>query len=213
MDVLGKLFGSANKVKLLRLFLLNPGMVFERADICKRSQMSYSALRRELALLIAIDLIKERFAAVHAPAPRGKKRRARTARTARTTRKIRGYELNPAFPFLKPLENLLSTTDVFSKTELLRIARKTGRVKLFITAGIFIQNPDSRVDVLLVGDSLRKNTVERVIRAMEAGIGKELTYAFFTTEDFLYRYNVRDKFIRDILDYAHERVIDKISLS
>jgi len=46
----------------------------------------------------------------------------------------------------------------------------------------------------------------------ESEIGKELTYAFLETPEFQYRLEMRDKFVRDILDYPHEKLIDKIGL-
>ena len=39
-----------------------------------------------------------------------------------------------------------------------------------------------------------------------------MRYAAFGTEDFAYRFGMYDKFIRDIVDYPHERLIDKIGI-
>ena len=47
---------------------------------------------------------------------------------------------------------------------------------------------------------------------MEAEIGKELRYAVLNTKEFIYRLDMYDKFIRDILDYPHERLIEKIKV-
>jgi hypothetical protein len=43
--------------------------------------------------------------------------------------------------------------------------------------------------------------------------GAELTYAVFDTKEFLYRLNMYDKLIRDILDYPHEVVLQSKELS
>ena len=94
--------------------------------------------------------------------------------------------------------------------EFLRRFRAAGKLKLLIRAGFFIGEDGSRADVLLVGDRLNKSAIERAIRVLESEIGKELSYASFETGDFLYRIGVCDKFVRDILDYPHETVFDRL---
>ena len=85
-------------------------------------------------------------------------------------------------------------------------------MKLIVLAGVFLQKEDSRADILIVGDELKKKSIENGLRAIEAEVGKELSYALFDTQDFLYRMNVYDKFVRDILDFPHEKVYDKIGI-
>ena len=87
-----------------------------------------------------------------------------------------------------------------------------GKIKLLIVAGLFIHSDDSRADLLLVGDHLKRGAIERAIKTMEAEVGRELVYAAFETDDFRYRMNAYDKFIRDILDYPHEKIIDRLGL-
>jgi hypothetical protein len=51
---------------------------------------------------------------------------------------------------------------------------------------------------------MKKNKIEEVVRKLEAEIGTELVYAVFETKEFIYRLNMYDKLIRDILDFPHE---------
>ena len=84
---------------------------------------------------------------------------------------------------------------------------------MVIVAGVFIQNPDSRVDLLIVGDNLKRGSIDRIVKTMEAEIGKELTFASFETADFHYRLGMYDKLIRDILDYPHQKLLDKLNIN
>jgi hypothetical protein len=84
---------------------------------------------------------------------------------------------------------------------------------MVIVSGVFIQDSDSRVDLLVVGDNLKSSAIERVVRTMEAEIGKELVFASFETADFHYRLGMYDKLIRDILDYPHQKLLDKLNIS
>jgi hypothetical protein len=69
-----------------------------------------------------------------------------------------------------------------------------------------------RADLLIVGNNLKRNVIDRVIKNLEAEIGRELAYAVMETGDFNYRLAACDKFIRDVLDYPHSVIIDKIGL-
>ena len=85
-------------------------------------------------------------------------------------------------------------------------------MKLLVVSGLFTQNNDSRIDVLLVGDRLKRSKIEKALKDMESEIGKELAYALFETSEFKYRMEVYDKFVRDILDYPHKVLLDKIGI-
>ena len=66
--------------------------------------------------------------------------------------------------------------------------------------------------MLIVGDGLKKRSIENVLRTIEAEIGKELSYGALETPEFLYRVSVYDKFVRDVLDFRHDRIIDKLGV-
>ena len=80
-----------------------------------------------------------------------------------------------------------------------------------VIAGVFIQEPESRVDMLIVGDGVKKTALENTIKLLESELGKELKYAYFTTQDFQYRLSMFDKLIRDVLDYPHKKVLNRLS--
>ena len=214
---MAKLLGSTNRVKIIRLFLLNPDEVFPFSEIFRRAKTAKQAGRREISLLKNIGFIKPRTIAFDKlrgkPKPRFAKPACRQGRATRgKKKKIQSWKLNESFPLLIGLRNFILDTAPIARQQLLKKLQKTGRVKLVILAGIFGEEESSRVDILVVGDAIRKGALERVIRDIEAEVGKELTYAFFTTQDFLYRLGMYDKFIRDILDYPHEKILDKLGL-
>jgi hypothetical protein len=88
-----------------------------------------------------------------------------------------------------------------------------GRIKLFIASGIFIQEWDTRVDLLVVGDDLNLSRLDVVMKSLEAEIGKEIIYSAFETSDFEYRYGMHDRLIRDIFDLPHTTLVDKLGIS
>lgn len=204
MEILSKLFGSEAKVKIMRLFLFNPDVVFEVSNIADRVKEDPLRVRRELSGLEKISLIKKKITGKTSPGSGRKKKEVRVTSY--------GYYLNRNFSYLAPLQNFLINAKPLQPKEIVRKITQLGSVKLLVISGVFIQDPESRVDMLVVGDNIKKTHLENVIKTLEAEIGKELKYAYFTTTDFTYRFSMYDKLIRDILDYPHEKIVNKLGL-
>ncbi len=185
MEALGKLFGSVERVKIMRLFIWNGEATLEVSEVAKRSKSSALSTRRELTILTHLKFLK--------------------------FKKDVGYQLNSSFPYLPYLRSLLNSDIGRKRRDISDRFRRCGRIRLIIIAGLFIHADDSRADLVIVGDSLRRGLIEKAIKTLEAEIGRELNYAVFETGDFSYRLEACDKFVRDVLDYPHEKIIDKLS--
>lgn len=205
MDTLTVLFGNPAKVKILRLFLFNESTPFLVKEIVARSKCPAAAVKKELALLARADILKRRHVSKDVQV---------TQRRKIVTKKLQGsgYILNAKFPYLEPLKNLLTITSLQADESLARRFTNAGKIKLLVAAGVFIQNWDSRVDLLIVGDELNLNKIEAVITVLESEIGKEIAYSAFETQDFEYRYGIHDRLVRDILDYPHITLLDRIGI-
>jgi hypothetical protein len=205
MEILAKLFGSAEKVKMMKLFLFNPDQTFDNTDISERTKITSVALRRELTLLSKINFIKKKSFSKEIEKKSGGKLKS-------TKKKVDGWVLDRSFPFLSPLQNLLIDNGSLDSSEIVEKLKKVGNLKLVIVAGVFIQDLNSRADILIVGDGLNELSLERSIKNLEAEVGKELRYVVFETADFKYRLGIYDKLLRDILDYSHRKLINKIGV-
>lgn len=205
MDTLSKLFGSEARVKMIRLFLFNPEQPFCTEDIAQRVKVSTPSVRHEVAILKKIDMIRgKQF--THIVSVK-KNRKLETKR-----KKEGGWVLNSNFPYLAALKDLLINTILVKPADVVRRLNTSGKIKLVIFSGLFIGDEESRVDLFVVGDLLKFNILENVIRSLESEIGKEIRYAAFETGDFRYRKGLNDKLIRDILDYPHKIIMDKVGL-
>lgn len=189
MEILGKILGNGARVKIMRLFLLNRGKGFKSKDIAKRSRISSDIVRRELRLLASVNFIKKR------------------------SKVFADWYFNYLFKYGEEFEELLVRSDTLNKQKLVDNFKKVGQVKLIVVSGVFIKNGDSRVDLLIVGDKMKRGKIEKGIKRLEAEIGTELVYAVFETKEFIYRLNMYDKLIRDILDYPHEVLLQVRELS
>ncbi|KKU77118.1 MAG: hypothetical protein UY03_C0020G0003 [Parcubacteria group bacterium GW2011_GWA2_47_64] len=189
----------------MRLFLFNPDTPFTAEAVAERVRNGLFGVRQELSTLRQMRLIKNR--AFTARVAKKKDRKHKLVR-----KKMPGFILNASFPYLQELRRLLLDTSLVKGDEIVRRLSSAGRLKLVIIAGLFIQDTESRLDILVVGDHLRRASIEQKIRTMESEIGKELQYASFETSEFNYRLGLYDKLIRDVLDYPHIIVLDKLGL-
>ncbi len=195
IELLGTLLGGVDKAKLMRLFMANADCIFTEHEIVARSQVKAKNAKREIKTLLKISFIKQRK---FWTGERAKRHRAS------------GLQLNADFQLLQSVKHLLFNTEPFTKKQITEMFKNTGQIKLIVVSGVFTQSEERRADLLIVGDLLRKRAIENVIKQMEAEIGQELTYSIFETEEYTYRLGMYDKLIRDILDYPHEVIVDKL---
>jgi hypothetical protein len=206
MEILSKLFGNEAKVKIMRLFLFNPKVPFGIAEIVQRAKVKEGEAKREISNLEKMNLIKRKvFVKEEVHHKKGEAIRKKV--------KVSGWVLRDSFPYLEALQNLLINVSIIGHDEVADRFKKIGRVKILIVAGVFIQDFDSRVDMLIVGDNIRKGQLDNVIKTLESELGRELRYSVFETSDFQYRLGIYDKLIRDILDFPHKKIIDKLGIN
>lgn len=203
MEILGKLFGSPAKVKIMRLFLSNPDQAFDNQEISRRTKVTASNTRKEVLNLEKAGLVKKKSFF----------KEASGNRNGRPSKKrVSGWTLDPKFSYLEPLKNLLIRLNPIGQKDIKKRFEKAGKIQAVIISGVFIQEPESRVDMLIVGDKLKAPSVESVIKDIEAELGQEIKYSVFETDDFRYRMGIYDKLIRDILDFSHIKVIDRLGM-
>ena len=173
----------------MRLFLLNKSKGFKNKDIVKRSLVNSSTVRSELNLLSSVGFVKKKSSI------------------------SLDWYFNYSFKYASEFEDLLVRSDSLNRETILNIFRKAGRLKLLILSGAFIKNNDSRVDLLIVGDKLKRGKIDEGIKKLEAEMGVELVYAVFEIKEFIYRLSMYDKLVRDILDFDNEIVFQAKELS
>ncbi len=172
-------------MKIIRMFVFNPDSTYEFRTVTDRTKERTNTVRRSLNELIKAKLLKKRS---------------------------RGYSLNKDYPHLKPLQDFLIDVGPISDKEIVKRLAKVGVVKLILVSGIFLHDNEARVDLLIVGDHLKKPKITKAISGIEAELGKEIRYAAFETADFHYRFGMYDKLILDILDSQNHKILNKLGI-
>ncbi len=199
-DPLTILFGSQARVKLLRFFLFNPSKEFTFDDISRRARLVRRTARTEITALERAGVIKKKK--FYALIEEGSDKKVR----------VEGYALNKKFTELQALQTFLfQTAPINGKTALSHL-RKAGSLDFVSIGGIFVRDFEQRLDILLAMKKLPVSKVENAIRGLESELGIEIRFAAFSSEDLLYRVGMYDKLIRDVFDYPHKIVVDKIGI-
>ncbi len=95
---------------------------------------------------------------------------------------------------------------------MLKHLRKAGTLDFVAVAGIFVRDFDQRLDVLLAMKKLSPSKVETAIRSLEAELGVEIRFAALESEDLMYRVGMYDKLTRDVFDYPHQIIADRMNV-
>lgn len=189
MEPLAKIFGSPARLKTLRLFVYNQDNPLTLHEVSERTKLSKDTARRELSDLVSAGLLKKR----------GSHNSAR-------------YQTNPKFEHLPELDEFIRDTTNVSPRTMIATLKRAGSLRLVALSGLFTGIHEPKIDMLIVGDALDERVLANAVRSLEAELGREIRYAFFATADFRYRLGVYDRLLRDVFDYPHRLLIDKIGL-
>jgi len=198
-DSLAILFGSIARVKLLRFFLFNPSKEFTFDEISRRARLVRRTARTEMNALERADIIKKKQIYQQLE---GRPKKTR----------VHAYAINKDFGELQALQTFLFETAPINGKTLLKHLRKAGPLDFVCISGVFLREFEHRLDVMVAMKKLSETKVENAIRSLEAELGVEIRYAAFTSDDLKYRVGLYDKLTRDVFDYRHQIIVDKLGV-
>ena len=185
------LFSSKTRVKLLRLFLNNPGRAFYVREITRVIDEQINSVRRELANLLSVGIIR-----------------------SDTVDNKLYYEVDTAYQFYETLRMMFGNeTAVASDTKVSTKAwakkfMSIGDVRIVLFSGKLVHGSAGEVDLLIAGNNLSQIKLKNAVKALERDNGSSLSYTAMAFDDFYYRLSVRDRFIFDIMDSKYEIIVD-----
>lgn len=187
------LFGSKTRVKLLHLFLNNPGKAFYVREITRLIDEQINSVRRELSNMLAVGII-----------------------TSMNDDNKLYYEVNQRYEYYVPLRAIFADEQVEAKTTTAAVTaakswadgfEQLPGLRLAIAAGVLVRGSASAVDVLVVGE-VPTAKLKLAVKAAEKAEGRELNYTAMPYEEFYYRWSVRDKFVTEIINGKHTVLVD-----
>jgi hypothetical protein len=123
-------------------------------------------------------------------------------------KRVVGYVLDVHFPYRDSLRTMLMQDEALRPEMVAKSIKPLAKWSLVILTGIFTEDFNSDVDVLLVGKDIQKAKLDTQMLALQAEVGVDLRYAVLSPDEYEYRYQMFDKFVRDVLSSKHIRIID-----
>lgn len=204
MELLARLLGGNERVKIMRFFLYHDDLAVAASTVGEKTKSKSAIVRKELSALLAIGFIERKKHRIFTTNGKGKKASTKVKETVT-------YCLNKDFPHNQALKDLLFDFQLLDKRELASRFKVVGRIKLFIVSGVFLGQKKSRVDIMIVGESIKRPKAEKIFEALSAELGRDVIYSIMDVEEYEYRFKMYDKFVRDIVEMPHEKVIDKLT--
>ncbi len=196
VNMIDALFGSKTRVKLLHLFLNNPGKSFYVREITRKIEEQINSVRRELSNMLEVGII-----------------------TSDSLDNKLYYQVNQRYGYYVPLRDIFndnttessvvthSPGDISNNKYNLMLRGITG-LRLAIFSGVLVKGSNGSVDIMLVGD-ISQAKVKSFIKDIEKIEGREINYSVLTYDEFYYRLSVRDRFITEILNSKHVVAVDE----
>lgn len=169
---------SKVRVKLLTLFLTNPGKIFHVREITRRIEEEINAVRRELARMEKAGMVDSEW---------------------RQNRRY--YTFRKDYPLFPELSALIAKT-IGLGADILKNRAKLGKIKYALMSMAFAKGMPSNqsdVDVLLVGNIVLPE-LTLLVKEEELRRNQEINYTAMTEEEYLFRKRRRDPFLMSILE-------------
>lgn len=185
--LLDMLLNSGARARILRLLFREPAVTYTQKEIAETCGVPLSKVRKETSALMQMGVVDMRS--------RGGKKRVQVA---------------ASFPFVKELQRLAMASFPIGRETLVKMVKSAGRVKLIIVAGIFMNDPKARVDIIVVADKYSEKRLARAMKKVEQVVAADVRWAGMETKEFLYRWKMFDRFVRDMVGGPHERLVGKV---
>lgn len=202
--MLEQLFGSRTRTKLLRLFLMHPERAFFIRELTRLIDTQINSVRRELQNLLDCGVIREAADI----APNADSDGVRSASVDKQPKKF--FRANADFILHGELKALFSKSPRLLQNILEQELENLGTIDCAVLTGFFVDRDDTPIDLLIVGTVLRSR-LAKLIHRFEKDIEREINYTTMTTEEFLYRKSIIDRFLFSILEGKKIVVVDRLA--
>jgi len=231
--MLGKLFGSTSRVKILKLFILHPQEKYYIRQIARDLALQLNSVRRELENLEAFGILTSKIEAPAINIPevdtvegflingleknnpeqekevKKAKEKSEKNNIAKSDKKY--YQANTSFVLFNEIKALIIKAQILYERDFIDKLRSTGTVKLLLLTGFFANIDSSPVDILLVGKVNRDKLIMH-IRELEGELDREINYTVMDFKEFKYRRDITDVFLYGILESKRIIALDDIGL-
>ena len=176
---------SKVRVKLVQVFFQKPAEMWYVRELTRLTDEEINAVRRELARMSECGMLKSE--------ERGNRLY---------------YMLNSAYDFYPELLTLVAKTTGLGK-EIKKNRKKLGDIEFVMFSGAFAKygkRSHTDVDILIVGDVVIPELTD-LVKKEEEKRGSEINYTVISRDEFTFRKERRDPFLKEILSGSRVMII------
>jgi len=193
-----QLFGSKTRVRLLRLLLDNPERAFYVRELTRRIEAQLNSVRRELKNLVDLGLVSEVEGTILPGEVDDDEEPPKKSASSKGVKK-KFYQANSTFSFFEELRSIMKKSAVLMNRSFVSELEENGRVDVLFLTGAFIDNHMVPSDVLIVG-KIELPVLQSAIALFESEVGREVNYTYMPKDEFLYRLEVKDRFLESLIE-------------
>lgn len=189
--MLSVLLGSETRIKILNFFLLNQTQKYSSNQISHEVALSAAIIRRELIILEKTGVIKKE-------------------KGIKPGVEKNFYFIEQNFILYPELKALFIKMQILSSQKFIDDLQKICQPKFLVLSGLFVNNSNSPTDILVVA-RVRRLEFLKLIKELEKDLGKEVNFTLMDESEFVYRRDIMDVFLYNILAEDNIVLIDQIS--
>ena len=207
--MLSKLFGSTARVKILKFFLSRADEQFYIRQIARELSLQLNSVRRELDNLETFGILQSTNE-MNDSSLVAEKKTVKKTKASKTDKKY--YLVNKDFILFEEIKALFMKAHVLYEKDFAEKVLEIGSPKLMILTGLFVNVDNAPTDMLIVG-RLNKEKLLETIENLELEMGRELNYTIMDMKEYIYRRDITDVFLYEILESKKIVVIDELEIS
>jgi hypothetical protein len=184
---LEKIFGSRTRVKIITLFTSGVKRPYYVREIARNINERLNAVRRELQILQRIGML-----------------------SSHSSKRRKYYQLNNNFMLLDELTSIMQKAGPGIEDTMFKFVERLGTLRYLAVSGYFTNVKNAPTDILIVGD-IHEKRLTAFISRIEEQLAHEITYTPMAENEFRYRLNFNDLFLRSFFANPHKEVVNKLA--
>lgn len=181
---LEKIFGSRTRVKIITLFTTGVKRPYFVREITRTVNERLNAVRRELQILEKIGML-----------------------AAYEEKRKKYYTIDEAFPLYAELASIMQKAGPGVEDALFKNIDQVGNIMYACVTGYFTANGSAPTDLFIVGE-INDKKLEQFAKNIEHQINREISYTPMTMNEYRYRLNFNDLFLRQIFLGPYKEILN-----
>ncbi len=202
--MLVKLLGSNARVKILKIFLIQPDNKYYIRQLARDLKLQVNSVRRELENLEKFGLLYS------AMGKEAEEENGEAVKKQSAKQEKKYYQADQNFTLFEEVRNLITKSQVLYEDDFVDKLKKLGKIKYLILTGIFSGAKNAPTDILAVG-SVAKDKFVKIIKDLEDELGREVNFTLMSPREFKYRRDITDVFLYNVLESRNIKAIDELS--